>query len=790
MDKTETMQQFRTFQKQLLDLMHQSQEVLNNTALTLREDSGNYKLPIERLEKSVFTLTLVGAFQSGKSTLFSYLCGGRELSPIGPAGGGIRTSGCRVAASAVSEIEEEYAIVSWRSKEDLLEPICSMLGLEAAEYKLDEKRCREEIEKLLLKDMKGTEMLNPDKLELYRMALIIVHFYERYSQRLSAGEERMSVDGAINIAAYPQEWWTMWERWEQQSASLDTVFRAEEVAFAFCGGIHYFIHSEHLGKLGCTVEDCPGLFASEWDTKIAKKCIADTNAILYVFEGQKDLTQNDIDILKTCIELGGRDRILFGANVKVPYMQWDRIQHQGVLPKLTKHGFVKPVVHAYHAAIALRCAELAMVQCNMLPESTCKAIEESIKLDGGNWSIEEYLSDQLDNFLRNALRKGLKDYSEEGRVLLADIEEEASKVPAFIRTAQDKITRDKAWSVLVGNGANKLSEQLDKAEKNATALLQKLDMSAEELRADLEEQERKIQNFDVDVERCTRTLKDATEKGIDGIKARFNKLVSDIYIKRRGDVITLTEEAIPIVKKCIQVALGGEETWWEKIKNFSDKVKEVRRQSRKTYESALRDTLKDLVIEVRDYYLRDKFTQWDEFAEIKSSFDYWKGKMMEQVKQLQGMPELDDERLRLGEHFGEQQLNDMQIQGVTVETIDGDLPWLTTPFGNQRDQATDFVKKYDDKFTKAMQHSLWEVMESHGPIKAIRDYLKDFEDTFEQPRKIFDQQKATTLKNLEDTSQRREELRGQLEPLIAKLSQLRESSKKFGDSVAEVFERV
>ena len=81
----------------------------------------------DKVSNDIFSLVLIGAFQSGKSTLFNYLCDGRELSPVGPGGGGIRTSGCRVSAHCIEEGSEEYAIISWRSADELLRSLGNKL---------------------------------------------------------------------------------------------------------------------------------------------------------------------------------------------------------------------------------------------------------------------------------------------------------------------------------------------------------------------------------------------------------------------------------------------------------------------------------------------------------------------------------------------------------------------------------------------------------------------------------------------------------------------------------------
>ena len=64
-------------------LMKETQGVLDAVHKECKMDADKSQLDIKKVESDRMTLTLVGEFQSGKSTMFNYLCGGKELSPIG-----------------------------------------------------------------------------------------------------------------------------------------------------------------------------------------------------------------------------------------------------------------------------------------------------------------------------------------------------------------------------------------------------------------------------------------------------------------------------------------------------------------------------------------------------------------------------------------------------------------------------------------------------------------------------------------------------------------------------------
>ncbi len=796
---SDDMKQFQTYREKLLDLMNEAQPLLNDTATLLGEDLKHYELPIERLKKNTFTLTLVGAFQSGKSTLFSYLCGGRELSPIGPGGGGIRTSGCRVTATALEDDgAKEYAVVSWRSKKDLVEPICSLLGVRADDYDLDDSKCRDELMEKLMSDVQS--MVNTNNLELYRIALLVLQFYLDFKARITSGNERLNVEDAISIASYPQDWEPRWMKWTI-GESVSSSFDASIIPFIFCSGVQYFIRSEHLKALQCTVVDCPGLFASEWDNKVAEQCIADSNAILYIFEGVKDLTQNDVEILKRCIELGGRDRIFFGANVKVPYSEWKRIEQLGVLPKLQQHGFKNPVVHSYHAALALRSIELSLEQNDRLSKST----RDAILISSEGESVGEYLKYRLNRFLLSALDQTLGDYTQQGEVNTSDIEIHASKVPDFIHIAQQKIVQDKAWSILVGNGTNRMTVILDAVERSATTSLKSMEKSCEDVKNALKDQENALLTFEEDVRRCTEALDAATHDGIRGIKDACRKVISEIVEGHMEDIIALTAEVISITWKCLRAAWNrtSPEPILEtpesptsldrmaKLLKIGSYFDDVKRTFRRQYLEKLNAKLVDLLVDVRDHRIREEFTKWEEFTSIKTRFDYWRGQMLDKVKKLEGLPELDDNRLHLGEHFGEQELQRMQIKGIKgsigEKTLNEELPlffrWPWSPDA----KAREFCKKHKGELISVMEDGFLAMMEAEGPLRAIMDYLEEFKDTFRQPRQFFERRKGITERMLHDTEEQHYSLRAALGPRLEQLGALKKKAAEFTEVVSDVY---
>lgn len=343
------------------------------------------------------TLALMGEFQNGKSTLFNYLCDGRELSPMGK---GISTSCCRVAAHALSDAQEtEHAYVQWRTENELRSLIENALPgdkvtyLNHAEPLLAEK---------LLKAPDAPETTDTRaQRDMLHFALLAAHFYPKYAHLCRQEKSRKSLQQAVQLASYPTDWEELWMKVRAAGGRLKGIFTEETAAFVFCRGIDLYLHSPMLSALGCSVVDSPGFFSAEWDTKIANECAQEASSILYILNGKNSLSEPELAQLQKL----PKDKIIFAANLHTDRRNWKRILEKSIKPRLTEPGldFVNPVVHEFHAAMALRARELHLLQMHRLPEMSRAAIEHDIKQ--GNRTCDA-------NALSEYLKKRLKCYAE------------------------------------------------------------------------------------------------------------------------------------------------------------------------------------------------------------------------------------------------------------------------------------------------------------------------------------------------------------------------------------------
>ncbi|MDJ0583233.1 hypothetical protein [Crocosphaera sp.] len=106
----------------------------------LLEEAENLKKTVEivrkRCNENMFDILLVAPFQSGKSTTVNALADGREVSPRGLGGGGVKTSACIVKVQSIVEGEEK-AIIKWKDDEQLCYSIDDFLGATLRQENLD-----------------------------------------------------------------------------------------------------------------------------------------------------------------------------------------------------------------------------------------------------------------------------------------------------------------------------------------------------------------------------------------------------------------------------------------------------------------------------------------------------------------------------------------------------------------------------------------------------------------------------------------------------------------------------
>ncbi len=331
---------------------------------------------IDRLRKKAledqFHIVLAGEFQGGKSTTFNALCDGRHLSPVGS---GIKTSGCVVSAANIAEDgEPESATVVWRSEGELVDGFSEVLlprlqELAPARFgDTDPSQLRDRLnpddehDRKLIADAIKSQWRVLEKngsargvanLDALRCAGIVAHFHDHPLLRQLREKKQFGPDEIGRMIVFPDDWE---QRWLEKNPG---AFDVREVLFVFIRGVEVRIHSPNLGRLGCVLVDCPGLFAGRWDTEIARKAMIDADAILYLFDGSRALKQSDLDTLSFIRKNGMEYKLFYGCNVRGLSWQNGLRVFSFSMEGLRERGYAAGDNECvmFHALLALRAAQ-------------------------------------------------------------------------------------------------------------------------------------------------------------------------------------------------------------------------------------------------------------------------------------------------------------------------------------------------------------------------------------------------------------------------------------------------
>lgn len=764
---SEKQENYKKAKEKLLQFLQRADASFVEAATLLdipREDS----IPViaDKVSNDIFSLVLIGAFQSGKSTLFNYLCDGRELSPVGPGGGGIRTSGCRVSAHCIEEGSEEYAIISWRSADELLRSLGNKLlpyyaekrGKSGADYLTESiVNLHNEAERKQLADYAWEQLkkgkLTPDDKELLRFTLLVCRFFPEFSDKAGAGSSRHSVQEVVKLTSYPQNWKALWLAAEKTG---DLSSFSGLVSFAFVAGCDFYLDSPILRDLGCSVTDCPGLFISKWDTTIAEQCIRQADALLYMFAGEKALTMGDLNALKACVDMGGEHKMLFGANLRISHEQWARIEEESVLPDLKDNGFSQSYIHPFHSGIALRARERFLLEHGWLDITSQQGIDLDISLDSkfpisGDSKTDraKYLEKVLNKFIVNLTDSGktLANYNvTDGQSL-----EELSGVPAFIKSAKDYVVEHKAPSLLVHQGINVVMRELN---NNVSAMRAKHDWltsDTETARKNLDTLSQQLRELQGNKEHACKNIHNSIKHHEKDIMQHFVDIQNKVIDSKRGEIEQLFIDNTP---NFIESLTG----WYDKAELAGN------------FARGLENIFKQGLDEVKRR-IKSDFNALPAFREIRITFEDERRRLMKDVQELKGIPNLQIMGVDLPSDWADiaarTALPDSSvIQGALADGfdrwIDAIMDILT--FGlkriwvNEATRAAAFADEYMPKFKKQFAGLLRQVMYSPGaPMQTIWDAYGRFGAAFEGALQQADALKAAAEKDLtgKDTNERK-----------------------------------
>lgn len=272
-----------------------------------------------------YNIVLVAQYQAGKSTTFNALCGGREISPRGAMS---KTSACKITVSNISEDDKaEYALVHWKTDQELLLNVKEIVERKISFKDLgvnQEHGCSSVLERIVLTNDTHRRLVlkviseeyekcilsykeeDADKKEILQISIIAMKHYSDPQIRELVHRTVFKIEEIGNICVFP--------------SSINNIqkVKAEEAAFAYVNSIECFIHSPHLARLGCSFTDCPGLFASAWDTKVTYESLPEANAVLYLLSGEKQAGKQDVDANLYFHRMNLNDKLFYAINCQKP----------------------------------------------------------------------------------------------------------------------------------------------------------------------------------------------------------------------------------------------------------------------------------------------------------------------------------------------------------------------------------------------------------------------------------------------------------------------------------------
>ena len=282
---------FSLAKKELVDLLTREIESVRNYIKLYPEEASicngllkhieTCERIISRCNTEKYVILLMGEYQSGKTTTLDAFCGG---TPVGAIGEGDKTSAVPLA---ISYGKKEEVIPIWKELDDLNNTFLRIYSyfpsnvVEKINISDDEtrKKLKEVIE--IIRDSKNRKLIPQGDLQYFVLCSLILEYFDTPSLN-TFKEKSFSINEVHQLSRFPRE---MLERWEKGGPSS---FKVEEAVFIFIKQFECFCSSQILKNMNCILLDCPGLFASDYDTLVTETAMKDANAILFIFPRDKE----------------------------------------------------------------------------------------------------------------------------------------------------------------------------------------------------------------------------------------------------------------------------------------------------------------------------------------------------------------------------------------------------------------------------------------------------------------------------------------------------------------------
>ena len=608
--KTMTAKEYSVYRDELLALIKDIKKI----SYLPKEQEVAFNDTERKIQEDQFSVALIGEFQGGKSTTFDALCGGREISP---RGNNIKTSACKITATNIAGDGEEYAFVTWKSDAELVQTMSPLLeefctpedfGYEAGpgkvfSYSDQIKFTNPRHIKVLKEAIKSAKDATTDSIsDILPIAQFIVEFYD--STKEIRKQSKFTIQEAYPLMTFPSN---MMERFNASDKQVSD-FSPAEAAFAFVQTVNCRIHSKQLESLGCTFIDCPGLFASEYDTSIAMNTINTSDAVLYLCGGVKAMGQDDKRAIRKIWDkglIGNPDfigeNIFFAINQQKSQNETSFITND--LSQINEIGFHKEMLPLYNAYLYYY-AQFGISYVNGTLDSY--TLDRFLHSSTTSYaSIEEKWVEEVKRALiRLELDKkiSIEELTAQSATALLNL----SQSETLFDSINDYIVKNRAHAILVENGALKIQEGLQTIQNT---LRVKEDSARKSVAERAEEAKKARQELDKFCIRVDERIKSAfTEK----LKHEYTTKVYERYFADPQMIETVAFEA---TKSLLTFSRKGRTKWLALKSKFSDEAEEELKGSISTLiNSAFNQTVTEIVKKWVTIHYNDKDTDFNDIV--------------------------------------------------------------------------------------------------------------------------------------------------------------------------------
>ena len=419
----------------------------------------NHRYSLAKMAESCTTgkyrVCVLGEFQIGKTTLINAVSGGRY---IGSIGAGIATSAVPISVTYGDEDSFVINKKSWSQLKAIvghLSPYLDQFVVDDLDIDDIDKRQAFLDELDAFRSSSNCPSLVSSELKYLFLSAIILKYYGAEDMEHFLND--ITISEISRITKFPEKYAS---RWKDEGIN---GFSLEECAFIFIDEIECLCCSEPLKQLNCIITDCPGLFNSEYDTAITSQIMAESEAILYLLPYTKETGDKGwASLEKIKNDYPDCHRKLYIVNNLTLYADNDAFYENNLLrvKSLFGDGFQLPKIDALLAYLGSikDTYESGKLSPEFIDQFVAGTKKPSIRSFGSN-SDSKNNKTSFTNF-NDAWNYRIKDYST--RLVLdhcytPDSIIEMSGLYAFISGLKSFIENNRAYTILISNGINKMT---------------------------------------------------------------------------------------------------------------------------------------------------------------------------------------------------------------------------------------------------------------------------------------------------------------------------------------------